>query len=869
MGKTSIGLRHALLVGATAFFGMTVNTATQPAYAQQATRSYDIPAQDLDDALREFGRQTGRDVLFTPDAVANKRSPGVRGQLTEHDALQALLNGSGLRFEQTSSGGYAVQDPNSPTRLGADSDRTPNESDEEIVVVGTRIRGISSDFQPLHVYDKNDIDQTGATSIEDFARLLPENYSSAHSGALTDNGNEGGLTQNGGNIYGGSAFNIGGLGPVATLTLVNGHRISGGGSAGSFVDTSLIPLSAVERIEVMTDGASALYGSDAVAGVVNLVLRRDFNGAESNVSWSGTTRGGAEQYQLSQLLGRSWDSGELMAAVQYNDQRDLSARQRSFTPSSVGEVSLVPESTTTSAYVRGSQSFLFGTRLDGDLSYGKRDTASNFVSDSGFSISRSHQDSSVEQRGANLELSRELGGDWMARLSGLYSETLQAGDTETVTGTRVRRTSSFANLTLAEYSFVADGPLFQAPGGEARSAIGVSYRKNTFDNSRPAHRDRSVSSAFGELFIPLIGDSNATGWGRRLEVSLAGRYDDYDDFGSTFNPRLGLLWAPITDLRLRGTYSTSFRTANLIDLVPSPIPQFVIDLPDAGASDGVTTTLLLGGGNPNLGPEKSETYTFGFDLTPQAIPGFSMSASYFHTDYHDRIGLFPDEIYSPTGALIGPAIVFNPNLAEVQDIFNSPGVVDARATAPGPLTPSDIEAIWDSRVQNVASTQQSGLSANVSYRASSGLGDVSFSLDATYLFELTTRAFATSPEFHALDRIGQPADLRLRGVIGWERDESFGANLAVNYVNSYEHQFLSPPGEISSWTTLDLSVHYRVPTGPLSGVTAQLSIRNLTDEDPPFVAPNPPALLASHLRYDASNADPLGRVVAVSLRKQW
>ena len=73
MGIKSFGLKHALLVGMATLGLNSGITALSPAYAQEATRNYDIPAQDLDDALREFGRQIGRDVLFTPDAVANKR----------------------------------------------------------------------------------------------------------------------------------------------------------------------------------------------------------------------------------------------------------------------------------------------------------------------------------------------------------------------------------------------------------------------------------------------------------------------------------------------------------------------------------------------------------------------------------------------------------------------------------------------------------------------------------------------------------------------------------------------------------------------------------------------------------------------------
>src|SRR5690606_8001658 len=99
------------------------------------------------------------------------------------------------------------------------------------------------------------------------------------------------------NITGGSALNLRGLGVDATLTLLNGRRLSYGGFAQA-VDLSIIPVAAVSRIEILTDGASALYGTDAVAGVANVILNRDFEGVNAATRYGFATDGGGNERQF-------------------------------------------------------------------------------------------------------------------------------------------------------------------------------------------------------------------------------------------------------------------------------------------------------------------------------------------------------------------------------------------------------------------------------------------------------------------------------------------------------------------------------------------------------------------------------------------
>src|SRR6185312_10051286 len=111
------------------------------------------------------------------------------------------------------------------------------------------------------------------------------------------------------NAVDGTGVNLRGLGNAATLVLVNGHRVAPGNTAGNFVDISMIPLYAVERIEVVTVGASAVYGADAVGGVVNIILGRNLDGAETRARYGSVTSGSTTERQVGQTLGHGWDTG--------------------------------------------------------------------------------------------------------------------------------------------------------------------------------------------------------------------------------------------------------------------------------------------------------------------------------------------------------------------------------------------------------------------------------------------------------------------------------------------------------------------------------------------------------------------------------
>jgi hypothetical protein len=227
--------------------------------AASPRHDYSIPGEDLGDALQAFAEQSGQHIVVPTDRVVGLRSPGLTGRFSEGDALARLLAGSGLHADLI-AGAYVVRgDPGSPTAGQAD----------DLVVTGTRIRGAAPIGSSLVVIDRKTIEESGRATVADYLQTLPQNF-----GGDQNEGNYGINPNAGGNQNYGSSIDLRGLGTTSTLVLFDGNRPALGGEAGSFVDTSLIPSTAIDRIEVLTDGASAIYGTDAVAGVVNVLQDR-------------------------------------------------------------------------------------------------------------------------------------------------------------------------------------------------------------------------------------------------------------------------------------------------------------------------------------------------------------------------------------------------------------------------------------------------------------------------------------------------------------------------------------------------------------------------------------------------------------------
>ena len=202
---------------------------------------------------------------------------------------------------------------------------------EKVEVTGSSIKRVQDEGAlPIQVITKADIDRAGITSAEQLVATITANGSGADN--LSSNvGIQLGTTDR--NNNGNTSANLRGLGASSTLVLLNGRRVSTHGAKGNAVDLNSIPLAAVQRVEVLKDGASAIYGTDAIGGVINFILRKDYTGVELTAFADITQHPGGDLHRGSILAGKgdlAKDGFNVMASLTFDKQYRLSGPQRSF-----------------------------------------------------------------------------------------------------------------------------------------------------------------------------------------------------------------------------------------------------------------------------------------------------------------------------------------------------------------------------------------------------------------------------------------------------------------------------------------------------------------------------------------------------------
>lgn len=470
--------------------------------------------------------------------------------------LSILLAGSTLAGV---AGPLRAQPDNPAEATATDEDREPE--GDGLTVTGTRIRGatVSSDVVTL---DREAIVAAGQVDLGEAIRSLPQNFSGGQNPGV---GSGAGLVNS--NVNSASSANLRGLGPDATLTLLNGHRLPYD-SALQGVDISALPLAAVDRIEILPDGASALYGSDAVAGVVNVILRRDFEGVTTSAQVGASADGGYVRQQADIVGGTRWNGGGLLLAYDFATNSRIAARQRSYAASLDPQTSLYPELERHAATLSGHHEIAKGVTINLDALYAAR--SSRTVS--GSPAARFISDPATETYTLAPSLAVELGPEWTVTAVGVFGRDRTRFRTifQPQAGAATITTGCFCNgVTALEVG--AEGALFRLPGGSARLALGAGLRDNRLDFSREINgtqsaafdRSRRSRFAYGELFLPFVSKSNALTGIEALSLSAAIRYEDYPGLDRLATPRIGLTYAPVDGLTFRGSWSRSFKAPTL------------------------------------------------------------------------------------------------------------------------------------------------------------------------------------------------------------------------------------------------------------------------------------------------------------------
>ncbi|WP_182466686.1 TonB-dependent receptor domain-containing protein [Sphingomonas gilva] len=853
---------------------------------------------------------------------------------------------------------------------------TPEETTaEDIIVTGSRIRGVAPVGSSVITLGSESLEKTPATNVVDLLRRVPQvsgaGINESVSGVVGPGVSSSNATRTG-------AINLRGVGPKATLVLFGGQRLATSGLNGAQTDPASIPSSVLERVEVVADGASAIYGSDAVAGVVNFIPRTRYDGLVARARLSEADD--YSQRQLSIMGGVDWDNGGLIVAFQHDYNSRLRGVDRDYYRSDLtdrggddyrsqqcnpgniivdGIPYAIPEGGVTSANadqlvpntrnlcevyrlgdILGQQErnagyasitqeltpglsvfargFYAERRFDAnDTQQGSTSSVANltvpstnpyFVAPPGtdpssvvvqyffgadaplaFSgLSKSH----LATIGADLE----LGGTWKVSTTANWAHSsdvvnaffaLPAALTAALNSTdpatafnpfgggnsqavRDAVFSSYFNSRPRSRIFSSQaelsGTLFDISGGAVRLAAGFDYTRMHFrgESNRGtqaapvttvAQNQRSIHSGYAELYVPLFGSANATPGFERLELSLAGRYDDYSDVGGTFNPKFGVNWSPVRDLTFKGSYGTSFKAPYLSDtLSPKSGAALVVTTqPDPSSPTGSSTGLQINDGNPGLSPEEATTWTIGAEWRPTS--DLTLTATYFNLDYTGQITA-PAINTVLVNPLFAGTVIRNPTQQQVDDLIANSGL---RING---VLPAQVDFIFDGRPSNLSATQAAGFDFVLSYDKRLDWGDIYASVGGTLVTQYDIKVTDAAPAQNVLNTIYYPPRFRFNADAGWS-NAGWAASATLRFLNGYTNNLVTPDEKIDANATLDLRVGYEFEQGSpwLEGLGVSLEVTNVFDTDPPFVN--------IQGGVDASAASLFGRMFTLVLEKKF
>lgn len=849
-------------------------------------------------------------------------------------------------------------------------------SDEEgIVVTGSRVRGAAPVGSSVISLGRDTIEASAAVTTDRLIKEIPQNFDLGVS--------ENSRAQSGGsgNIVYGNTVNLRGIGPYATLVLVDGHRVVNNSRS---TDPSIIPTLGLERVEVVADGASAVYGSDAVAGVVNLVPRRNLDGVEAFARGGIAEESSFHEWAVGAAIGKVFDRGQIMLAYEHVERSNLSGDDRDFfvsdqtqfggndyrstrcSPGTIragGVTYAIPQGGVTQATagslaagtvnrcndltnqdlfpeqsydsVNGTGTFEVNDWLAffADGFYSKREfyrrgafpattltvpeTNAFFVRPAGFAgtsytidysfrddVPPGNTDGFAEswQITPGVRISLPFGWqiealasqgethDFSGAYTGIGNGALNAALASSNPATAfdpygLGRTSQavldgIANQIflaptdgkLRAYEARANGTLFDAPGGEVKLATG--YERQEFDVSLGSARgapttpivfrefDRSVDSVYAELYVPVFGAENAMPGLYRLEFNAALRHDKYSDVGNTTNPKFGINWFPVSGLRLRGSFGTSFRAPTIPEIYGNSNNLFVQNYQNP-AGGAPIQGVALSGQNLDLKPETATTWSVGADF--DMIDNLRVGITYWDVEYENQVlaNLSNLAILNQEAQYAGTNIILRGAAAEARVAeLNAGGVNFVGAPA------RPVQLFVDGRSQNLGVSITRGIDFTVDYDLPLGSDQLLFNASGTYLTDYRVAVTPTAALLDQRNLIFRPLKFKARASVTWLHGPVM-ARLLATHIGGYTNDVILPNESVSSYTPVDLSVSYTFgrdgawsPFG--KEITIGAEIRNLFDQDPPYVNIAPSGNGSGG--YDATAASPVGRMFAASLR---
>ena len=792
---------------------------------------------------------------------------------------------------------------------------------ERIAVTGSRIKRTDIEGpSPIQSIDATMIKGMGYENLQQLLERMP----ATGAGTFSTRNNSQDSTANGA-----ASVSLRGMGPDATLVLINGRRVAISAFAesitNSFVDINAIPVSAIERIDILKDGASAIYGSDAVAGVVNVILKKDYDGLEVNVGYGGTTGPSYGETTANMLWGSQSEKSSATVILDYFSNSRLGAdemgRFGTANQSPYGGMdfrssrgypgyfyvdgvkTIDPDCPADSATASGSCLFDYGpygltipeserVGFIGQFDYKISSDVTAFMEvavqhntseaggaatpldeDAGLTVPGTHPDNPFGQdidigryrpvdAGARrwdietdtLRFVAGLRGqindyDWEASVQKGRSSSEQSGDQspeviDAITTSLVRRGES----RMTSFDAHITGEAFALGDEMVMMAAGIEYREEQVSDipdiqfqqglifgteSVSANAERDQYAAYLELSIPISD---------QLELQLAGRYDDYSDFGNTTNPKVALRWAPSDEVTLRASWAQGFRAPSLaqVGLGPSQKSVFFVDRYRCEATGLDCESLdynIEFAGNPDLEAEESESWNVGAIWAPTQALGLSVDIWSITQDNkidEQQFGLVYDT-----------------------ECNNQDSEICVRLDPQGGASLGVIQKIFNT-YQNVSSQEAAGIDLSANYMISlNDYGDVKFNLDWSYLTEFEKDGLDYTGEY------GYPEHRWLFGTT-WSKG-AFDANLNISFVGEFEDtpdidfdgvlDFEENTSRmVDSQMLVDIQGGYNVT----DTIRLVLGVNNVLDEEPPFAIGNGDSDLYG---YVGSIHNPRGRFV--------
>ncbi|MEO6716922.1 MAG: TonB-dependent receptor [Novosphingobium sp.] len=880
------------------------------------------------------------------------------------------------------------------------SDAPAKEKDSDIIVTGTLIRGKAPVGSNAITLGANRIQEVGAQSGNDLLASVPQVTNYFNKLPVSDLAIE--VSQL--NIARPNLRNISpnSAASSATLVLVDGHRVATAGVNQASVDPDLIPIGAIERVDVVTEGGSATYGTDAVAGVINYITRRRFEGVEVGGHFGFADN--YKQWDVKATVGKTWDTGSAWLSYSYAQSDALFGRDRAYhrnvdyatlpyvgrdiqcpTPNvSYGafaplanrifnggtipnpaltcdnseNASFVPRAERHGGMIGLSQDIGDKTSIDVRAYYSQRDTLavgdlaspvavggnnayasqlpagipSTFVVGQpvvlfgflpavnqvqvNFNLRPLLGDGSqrstttIKQWGANAEFRHDLTEDW--QIKGLVNwgqsdssyhagqispaRLVQAG-APPVGATTANSFNPF-NVTANNAALIADlidsqrfgqaknelfnvraiaeGKLFELPGGDVRMAVGAEYIHETLQ--KRASTDvrasgvaalpfstykRHVESLFAEVQAPLFLNGEGD---PMLTVSGAVRYDHYSDFGNTTNPKFGATFKPVHWLTLRGNWGTSFTAPTPLDQLGSLANFTSFNTFVAFSRPGETAlpnsgTAAIQGSLAGLQPQTATTWSIGADIQP--VDGLRLSANYYSVHFKNILRTpFSNTPFTDFPANYQTKVTgFTP--AEVAAFFGStPGAAATIAT----IGNSTVYELVDFRTGNLGVLKVKGIDASLDYTHQTGFGSVDLSVNAN---RPLSRKAQVSPSSAIVDELlVENSKLALRVALG-AKVGALRAQATVNHSAGYNITPITgiavPQSRVGSFTVVNLFFKYDVPGDSmlLKDLSFTLNVDNLFDKDPPVLRRN------NNNENGFANGFTLGRLINIGINKKF